>query len=170
VISLRAVAPRTRRRVRHGHEYIIDHLGGDIFVWRIRLLWAGSLVLNRPLASARSDLLSRSPPYIGDSHEGPSVSAMLATETKFREPCGVSFLGFGGALWNTAVLSPRFLAAFLVSGVESAILVGGPQHSTVRSAGTLSDQIRVRHQAEGTFLSRENWRAKFARRGDPAHV
>jgi hypothetical protein len=46
-------------------------------------------------ASARSDCLSQPPPYTGGSHEGPSVSATLATETKFWGSCGASCLAFG---------------------------------------------------------------------------
>jgi hypothetical protein len=65
-ICLRDVVPRGCRRVRYGHEYLIDRLGGDIFVWRIRLLRAGSLVLNSLPASAGSNCLSRPLPYTGN--------------------------------------------------------------------------------------------------------
>jgi hypothetical protein len=50
---------RKVRKHGHGHEYIIDHPRGDIFVWRIWLLRAGALVLNRRRAYDSDEILGR---------------------------------------------------------------------------------------------------------------
>jgi hypothetical protein len=61
---LSRVASKTPKRYGHGYEYIIDHRRRDISVRRIRLLRAGTLVLNQRHGGSQPALISEGFPVM----------------------------------------------------------------------------------------------------------
>jgi phasin family protein len=87
--NLSRVASKTPKRYGHGHEYIINHRRRDILVQWVRLLWAGTLVLNQRHGDSQPALISEGFPVmvsptikkIAKSNAGALAKSGQAAET-----------------------------------------------------------------------------------------
>src|SRR5271166_4006858 len=97
--------PKNSKRYGHGYEYIIDHRRRDISVRRIRLLRAGTLVLNQRHGGSQPALISEGFPVMpsptvekiaksntdASTKSGEAAETIMKSSTEAPTESGVAF-------------------------------------------------------------------------------